>query len=302
MGTVRPLDFLVIGAAKSGTTTLFHYLRGHPRIVLPAAKEVPFFSSDALYSRGWAAVAAEHLPNAPGDARIGKITPRYLGDVEVPARLFATMPDVKLLALLRNPIDRAFSKYRLLVRKEREPRSFADAVREQLEPAALDRARTTQLPLRDSIVVRGEYARLLETYLAHFPRNRLLVHYTEELEQQPQRVLDEILDYLGLEPGWTPANLGERYYVGGERQRWPGLVPAAKRWSPLVALWRRVPTGRRNAMHLWYNRQFNVVADEPMELPDDVRAALVAFYRADVERLGHLVGRPAPWPEFRADG
>jgi hypothetical protein len=297
-----PLDFLVIGAAKSGTTTLFHYLRQHPQLFMPADKEAPFFSNDDRFALGWTAFAAEHFAGAPSGALLGKITPRYLGDPAVPERLARLMPDVKLLALLRNPIDRAFSKYRLLARKGNETRPFAAIVDEQLAPDALDQARHHPGPLRSSVVVRGEYARQLEAYLVHFPRERLLVHYTEELETEPQRVIDDVLQHLGLPTGWSPSNLGERYYVGGDRQRFPQLVPALRRMQPLLSLWHRVPVRQRRSLQHWYASQFNVAGGEEPEFPADVRARLVEFYRPDVARLQQLVGRPVPWSEFRPSG
>jgi hypothetical protein len=289
----------VIGAAKSGTTTLFHYLRGHPRIAMPAGKEVPFFSRDDRYSAGWDAFAAEQFASAPVDARWGKITPRYLGDHVVPARLAATMPSVKLLALLRNPVDRAFSKYRLLARGQRERRSFAEVVDDQLRPEALERSRVEPMSIVDSLVARGEYARLLDDYLRYFPREQLLIRLTDDFEADPQAVLDAVLVHIGLEPGWTPENLGRRYYVGGDRQRLPGLAPRAKKVKPVAALWRRLPLERRQALQLWFARQVNVVSDAPAELDPEVRARLTAFYRPDVERLEGLLGRPVPWQEFR---
>jgi len=189
----RPLDFVVIGAAKSGTTALYHQLRGHPGLYLPPAKEAPSFTKEDVYQRGWTAYLTEHFAAAPPDVLWGTVTPRYLGDLRVPARMHQQLPDARLIALLREPVARAFSKYRLLVRTGRETRPFPDVVDEQLQPAALERARTEHLPLAETIVVRGEYARLLDTYLDHYPREQLLVHLTEDFEAEPQAVIDSIL-------------------------------------------------------------------------------------------------------------
>jgi hypothetical protein len=291
----RPLDFVVIGAAKSGTTTLFHHLRRHPDLYLPPAKEAPFFSKDDVYQRGWAAYLSDHFAGAPPEALWGTVTPRYLGDLHVPERMFAAMPDVKLLALLRDPVERALSKYRLLVRQGRETRTFERLVDDQLEPAALHRARTDRRPLGETLVVRGEYARLLGTYLEWFPRDQLLVHLTTEYEDDPQAVLDSILTFLGRSPGWTPDNLDERYYVGGDQQRLPGVVRTARRSRVLRRVWRAVPTARRQSLALWFNRQFNVRREDPPPLPAAIEERLAAFYAPDGERLASLLGRPVPW-------
>lgn len=295
----RTLDFLVIGAAKSGTTTLFHYLRDHPSIFLPPGKEVPFFSKDDVYNLGWQHYLTEHFGAARPEQLWATITPRYLGDLHVPARLHAAMPTISLIALLRNPIDRAFSKYRLLLRTGKESRRFDDLVAEQLDDAALRRARAKVLPIKDSVLVRGEYARLLDGYLVHFARERLLVCLTDDLEQRPQQVVDAILSFVGLEPGYVPGNLGKHYYVGGERNRVNGLVPVAKRFGPARFVWDLLPADRRKRFHLWFSRQLNVSKEAAPELGPVVRQRLADFYRPDVARLEGLLRRSVPWPDFK---
>ncbi len=293
----RALDFIVIGAAKSGTTALHHQLRDHPGLYLPPGKEAPFFTKGDVYQRGWDAYVAEHFAAAPPDVLWGKVTPRYLGDLQVPARMHEAMPDARLIALLRDPIARVLSKYRLLARRGREPRSFAEVVDDQLRPERLAKARTEVLPLGQTIVARGEYGRLLDTYLAWYPRDQLLVHLTEEFESDPQVVIDSILAFIGLEPGWTPDNLGERYYVGGDELRFPGAADRARRIGPLRGVWHRLPSGRRQSFLLWFNRQFNVKQAPPPEVDDATRARLVEFYREDAARLEALLGRPVPWAQ-----
>jgi Sulfotransferase domain len=291
----RPLDFIVIGAAKSGTTALHHQLRGHPGLYLPPGKEAPYFTKSSIYERGWDAYVAEHFARAPEDALWGKVTPRYLGDLQVPARMHAAMPDARLIALLRDPVDRALSKYRLVARSGREARPFEEVVEEQLRPENLARARTEVVPMGESIVARGEYGRLLDTYLAHYPREQLLVHLTEEFETDPQAVIDSILGFVGLDPGWTPDNLGERYYEGGDALRFPGLAGAARRVGPLRRLWHRLPGARRQSFLLWFHRQFNVKRTPPPEVDEAVRRRLEDFYLDDAVRLEALLERPVPW-------
>ena len=139
------------------------------------------------------------------------------------------MPDSRLVALLRNPVDRAFSKYRMLVRMDNEARSFDALVEDELQPLALEQARSTTLPLRRSVVVRGEYGRLLGTFLAHYRRDQLQIHLTDDFERDPQAVLDGFLGFLGMQPGWSPPNLGRKYFEGGDSQRFPVLTRMATR-------------------------------------------------------------------------
>jgi hypothetical protein len=80
---VKPRDFIIIGAQKAGTTSLFEYLRMHPGIYMPSEKEIPFFCDDPLYARGWDTFAWRYYASAPGGSLWGKVTPNYLVDPPV---------------------------------------------------------------------------------------------------------------------------------------------------------------------------------------------------------------------------
>lgn len=290
---VRFLDFLVIGASKSGTTALFRYLRTDPELYLPPDKDAPFFAVDEHYQAGWPAFAEEFFSEAPDEALWGTVTPRYMEDPRVPARIAATMPEIKLIALLRNPIDRAFSQYRQQVRRGKESRSFEKVVDELLGAApgggeGLER-----------ILSPGRYGETLARFAERFPPERLLVLFTEELEARPQAVIDTIRSFLGLPPGFSPPNLSKRYHVGGDRRRFPGLIPALQRIAPLRWLWHRLPRATRRSLWVWFFTQLDVVRGRGEQIPAPVRRQLVEHYREDVEHLAALTGREAPWSEFR---
>jgi hypothetical protein len=152
----KTLDFLVIGAHKAGTTALFQYLRRHPQPFLPREKEAGFFSNDYWWDRSWKAFAEEFFDQAPVGALWGKVTPQYMAYPEVPARIRALMPEVKLVAILRNPVDRACSHYRMAVCTLTERCSFEDAA------VALQRGPDNPT----SYLAMGQYGRILSSYLA----------------------------------------------------------------------------------------------------------------------------------------
>jgi hypothetical protein len=280
------LDFLVIGAAKSGTTSLFHYLRPHPRIYLPPEKEISFFSNEEWFARGWDEFVGEFFGGAPADVQWGKVTPHYMAYPHVPKRIFDLMPKVKLIALLRNPVDRAFSHYRMAVRTAGERRTFEQVISDLSEPNA-----TSFLRL-------GEYGRIIGSFAKHFPSEQLQISFAEDLEQRPKFVVDSILTYLGLDPGFSPRNLGERYHQGGVRQRFPWLIPAARRISPLWRLWRALPENRRRVLRFWFHTQINTIVEPAPEIDANLRCKLVEFYRPDVLELERLILNKVPWKEF----
>jgi sulfotransferase family protein len=207
----KPLDFLVIGAAKSGTTALFYYLRDHPNIYLPPEKEVSFFSNEDWLTKGWDAFVHEFFRHAPRNALWGKVTPHYMAYPHVPERLFNMMPQVKLIALLRNPVDRAFSHYRMAIRTGAESRDFSEVVSEQL----------AQLSSVNFLTL-GEYGRILRSFFRLFPARQLRIFFTDDLEASPDSLVNSILTYLGLESGFSPANLGKRYHQEACDNDFPG--------------------------------------------------------------------------------
>src|SRR5436189_26280 len=122
---MRPLpDFLILGAQKAGTTALYAYLRWHPQVTGPSFKEVSFF--DRHYARGERWYRA-HLP-VRRRAVVGEASPSYLFHPLAPERVARMLPEARLIALLRNPVDRAFSHYQHEVALGREQLSFEDAL------------------------------------------------------------------------------------------------------------------------------------------------------------------------------
>lgn len=149
-----------------------------------------------------------------------------MGDFTVPRRIFELMPEVKLIAVLRNSIDRALSHYKMFVRRGKERRSFESAVKELLSEEMLGHARalladtTTE---HHCYVSRGEYGRILQDFLSVFPCEQLPALFTEDMEEHPDEVIDQVLGFLGLDPGFRPPNIGIKYHRGGTRRRVPSL-------------------------------------------------------------------------------
>jgi hypothetical protein len=299
---MRTLDFLVIGAAKSGTTTLFHHLSGHPRIFIPSAKEVPFFTNEEWFRRGWTWFVDEFFGSAAKDALWGTVTPRYMADPFVPARIFEQMPEVKLIAILRHPVDRSLSYFRMRIRNGTERRTFEQAVTPLLEQRAAAAARA--LPLSPEshdtgYLVRSEYGRILDGYLQFFPREQLLVLFTEDLQSDAQGLVERILEFLGLDRSFEVADPEAEHHRGGTRLRFPGLARGASRVAPLRWAWRAIPAETRRGLHLWFRSEANVLPDEARPLEPAFRARLVEYFREDVRRLEAITDRATPWSEFQ---
>lgn len=195
-------DFLGVGAQKGGTTSLHRLLRAHPQVFLPAEKELHYFSK--RYGEGLAWYSAQYAAAEPHQ-RCGEITPYYLFHPEAPRRIHDLLPDMLLIVLLRDPVERALSQYFHSRRLGLEPLELEAALAaetERMAGAAAALARTDGLHLshqEHSYVSRSRYERQLERYGELFPPQQLLMLKSEDLFLQPAVVWEEVQRFLGLE-------------------------------------------------------------------------------------------------------
>jgi hypothetical protein len=206
-------DFLIIGGLKCGTTSLFNYLMQHPQIKSPSCKELFFF--DRYYTRGerWYRAqfpTALFRSGAKDVTLTGEASPHYIQHPHVPERVFRLLPDVKLIALLRNPVDRAFSHYKHSVRGKRETLSFERAVAKEEERAEGEFEKAAKYPgyfpgpaLHQAYLKKGVYADQLENWLKFFPREQLLVLQSEDLFQQPDETYKRVLAFLEISTDYS---------------------------------------------------------------------------------------------------
>jgi hypothetical protein len=221
-------DFLVIGAQKAGTTSLYDVLCASPEVVAARKKEVRFF--DQHWSRGsywyrWS--FPTHWAMAGRGARLtGEASPDYLLHPLAPARAHRVVPEARLIVLLRHPVDRAYSQYRMNLALATEDRSFDEAVDDELarlaSRTAADVDRWDDVRNYHSYVERSRYHPQLLRWLAHYPRSALHVTTLESILHDPRPELDRICRYLGIEPVATTG------FAHSNRRDYEGL-PSARR-------------------------------------------------------------------------
>ena len=216
----RPLpDFLVVGAQRAGTTSLMRLLAEHPDITTPRfMKGVHFF--DTAYDRGEYWYRA-HFPTGEARGRharktghellVGEASPYYLFHPAVPSRIADLMPTVKIVALLRDPVERAISHHKHEVRRGVESLGLAEALEAEAARLEGEEARLLANPAATSpahqhfsYVTRGRYAEQLSRYQARFPREQLMVMESEALFSEPATPFAELLRFLGAAP-WEPS-------------------------------------------------------------------------------------------------
>lgn len=223
-------DFLVIGAQRCGTSSLYKYLERHPQVYASIRKETEYLST--AYSNGelW---YRSHFPfnlRMSMGARLRgtkskafEATPDYMLDPRAPERASDLLPEVRLIALVRNPVDRAYSHYLHNRRLNQEQLSFEDALDAEPERIEGEVARLLEDPSyqarslrRYSYVTRGRYAEQIERWHARFSPDSLLIVHSEALFSSPANGFARVLEFLGLEP-WQPRrfeNFSYRHFAG----------------------------------------------------------------------------------------
>jgi hypothetical protein len=226
-GALRGLPtVLIIGAQKGGTTSLFNYLVDHPDVLPPLTKEIHYF--DLHYARGpnWYRGRFPYARRLRGGAVTLDASPYYLAHPAAPARAAGLLPGARLIAVLRNPIDRALSHYQHEVRGGREPLSFAEAIEREPERLAGEEERLLREPgsysfnhHRYSYTRRGLYLAQLQRWMEHFPRSHLLVLQSEQLFREPAAASAAVHEFLGLRPHRLARY--EAHYQGDYRRGMP---------------------------------------------------------------------------------
>lgn len=291
------LDIMIIGAQKSGTSTLLSHLLCAPGVAPMHQSEIAYFMQDHEYEEGGQVAVRKYFGHkTPSDAlRIGKTTALLTAPAPT-QRLLADSPRVRLTAVLRNPVDRAYSAYWYARRKGFEPaRSFSEAIDRELAGHSL---RIPRQGLREYIL-RGEYAVCLERLYGEIDPRRVHVYLFEDLCAEVQGIAEDVLEPFGvaMPPSASP----------------PARVNASARArSQVVARLIDSPSSRlrrmlrpmfsfspalRGSMRRAVER-YNEAPFRPPPMEDDVRARLADHYEPHNRRLEALIDRDlSGWDE-----
>lgn len=323
------ITFLLIGAQKAGTTSLFEYMRRHPDVYMPPEKEISFFETDREYQRGFDWYRDRVLRAAPdgaccGTASVGYMTGTPLRDIPldlwdpsqlsqdgrteeiIPRRIKEVLPEVKLLCVLRDPVERALSHYRMAVLEGLESRSFETAVARLMEPNTMQHARAVATG-HNGYIARGEYGRIIGGFLRVFSRDEIMPIFSVDLARNTRNILPNVFNFVGVSPSFVPDNLDKRYRDAALQQRIRGLN--LRKWRAHLAgiqsvrrIWDSVPSRSRGRVshaitvanyrvELW-NARRDVASDD---MDPSVRQALIAHFRPDSEDLSASLDLDLPW-------
>ncbi len=265
-------NFAYIGTSKAGSTWLFNALAGHPDVYLPSDKGLYFFDAHFDEGRQW---YLDHFRAAGDQAAVGEISHSYLSSPVAAPRIAEFNPGMRLLACLREPVDRAFSDYLDLVKNAQYHGPLSAAL--EKFPRLLDR---------------GRYATHLERYLDRFPRSQMHVSLFDDLRADPQGYADEVFTFLGARRlELPPADLKSRMPAGMPRST--AVTAAAKTASKLAKRTglRRLRSRVKRSV-LVRHALYRPYKDDRPTMDPTLAAELRQSFADEVFRLDSMLGRP----------
>ena len=282
-------DFFVIGAYRCGTTLLHRALGQHPQVFVPALKEPNFYAVDGNERPSPELIArsvvdpAEYqrlYDGAVDSQRCGDVSPEYLRNPHAPERIRQTHPDAPLVAILRNPVERAWSDYLQHRARGTEPcATFSEALDLQ------DDRRAGLSRTAPHYIDSGRYGEQLQRYLESFDSDQLLVLLYDDLQTDPDDVVRKVFAHIGVDPAVEVELEGDVNASG---------LPRNVAYRTLLRVRRSV--GTRMSRRLvevvrphWDRAMRGGLVKPTLESAD--RERLIEIYRDDVDRLQALIGR-----------
>ena len=289
-------NFFIIGAGKAGTTSLYYYLDGHPDVYMSPIKEPNFFAleggrpdyrgpddEERINRRsitdldGYEALFAA----ASGEKAIGEASPMYLRSEKAPKGIKRRVPEARLIAILRDPAERAYSAYLNQRRDGREPLGFADALEAEAERGRNNWAPGWQYRLG------GFYHAQLSRYYDLFGREQIRVYLYEELKADPLGMVRDVFGFLGVDDSFAPDTSLKHNVSGIPSSRL--LHAFFKRPNPAkAALKPFFPKKVRRRLSMGAQNR-NLQKAPPLD--PETRRTLVEAYREDILKLQGLIGQ-----------
>jgi Sulfotransferase family len=289
-------NLYIVGAAKSGTTSLYHYLRQHPDVFMPSYKEPHFFSR--VKPKPELEVFLKHIS---GEAEylnlfdktsakiIGEASTSYLWDKDTPQRIAQVAPDAKIIIMLRQPVERAFSHYLNNVREAYEKRDFHQAILEDLQ------ATEKGWGISSLYVDLGYYCEQVERYLTVFGKNVHVIFFEEFTKDIPAQV-EQVFKFLEIDPGYArkvePEVRNPYARPSSGLSKWLLGTPAVRRLVRALS-----PASLRPMLRSLLLKKDTkpVMASETLALLNDV-------YKDQALCLETLLHRNVPWTEAKLSG
>ncbi len=288
-------DIFIVGTQKSGTTVLFDWLAQHPQIFgNPAAKDFPFFCDDDIYNNGTDKFIAKHKGKSVDQLLLGGDA-NIMYESNALERLRKTLPNVKLIVILRDPVMRCFSAWRYAAERGLEYRTFSNAILDEMEGKHYSSPWEHR---QKDYLEHGKYAGQIEKLYDLFDKGKICIVFYEDLRNQPEELLKQLYRFVGVDTAFEAELTKKNVTKGGSRFSWLSYILYRQRpqknfiWRLLRIL---VPENARTALRerlVSFNRQ----ATPALEFSNEMRAQLREYYTEDIVRLEKMLKRDfATW-------
>ncbi len=268
------IDFIGVGAQKSGTSWVYACLYEHPEICAPI-KEIHFFSRPRFEKgRAW---YESHFDRCDAGKKKGEFSTSYLYSKEAPERIKSLYPDTKIIAILRNPVTRAYSQYRNAIKAGEisETLAFSEYQKDEV-----------------SVIDQGKYAEQLERYFALFSKDQILVTIFEDIDKDKLAFMQRIYAFIGVDASFVPSMLEETINVG----RIPKRVFIERCMHHTAEFLRKIGFDRL----VWSIRKlgipdvirsFNTKSTPVTQTPPYDHTTLARMFHDDTQKLSKYCGR-----------
>jgi hypothetical protein len=301
-------NFFIVGTGKSGTTSLYHYLRQHPQVYMSPVKEPSYFASEirmdnlseahrryirlhsaetTLRPPGWLfSTWQEYLQLFQGvqnEIAVGEASIAYLWSETAASNIAARLPDAKIIIMLRDPAERAFSQYLHHVAVGLVHSGFPQHIEECLRNQ--DRTISAHYPVLEV----GLYEKQVKRYLDSFPRKNIRIYWYEEDWRQPDRLLADLFQFLGVDPAFRPDT--SRRNLERRAPRFPLAYHLAMRLDLTHQIGQVIPENLRLRIRKLLFKRGTSLQMSPAD-----RSLLIDYYRDDILRLSRLLDHDlTPW-------
>lgn len=298
---VKLPTFAIIGAGKSGTTALHNYLDQHPEVFMSKVKETNFFALEGateiesgeddpaqMHHYPWSITSFDAYKDLFKDATensIGETSPMYMYGEGVIGRIKKYTPDIKMIAILRHPVDRLYSRYLHLAREDRTPTEhFADALNKD-----------NLWWIRNDLVKEGFYYNHLSKFFEAFPKNQLKIFLYDDLRADSDKLIHDIFEYIGVDASFAPDQSIEHNVSGKIKNRFIDKLIGQN--SVLKSTVQKVFPGIINSMKNshWAQSKLTDMRKKNLEKPKltkELRQQMIdEIYKDDILKLQQLLDR-----------
>ena len=279
------MNFLLVGAQKCATSWLYYCLRDHPEIHLPSRKREDIYLGGDLHRKHGTEWYFRHVGEPNGGQRAGDVSVDYLFDPRSPEAVYEVIPDTKIIAILRHPIDRAGSSYYWNLRRGNvQEMDLGRGMRRILQNR--QRAERPDLPYDPTnyyvnILARGLYDVHIRRYLEYFSPDQFLLLPFDLIRQQGAEILERVYKFVEVDPSFRPSRLNQNRRP--KQNSYRSLLLRLERDTPNTPLFGRIANLAHQIVY-----QLNLHRERP-PLPEDVAKDLREFYRGHVRRLFNLI-------------